>query len=241
MPDRSSRNPSHDKIFKTLFRLFLSDLVELLERGIAASFDLSSVVFPSSEAFSEMKKGGHLDPDFVARSARRDRAGFLVLHAETEARFRRATEARMWRYFSHLSAQFGDDLVLPLVAFLKGGPPNLRQIELERDVGSFARDRYEAAFAKEKASMVPFPLTFEEALEESKARGQALGEARGEIRGELRATCEAILRVVERRFGQIPGAFSAQLAAISEPGRLRSIFDSALEAQSFDQLEASLG
>lgn len=99
------------------------------------------------------------------------------------------------------------------------------------------RDRYEAAFAKEKASMVPFPLTFEEALEESAAQG----EARGEARGELRATCEAILRLVERRFGSIPATFAAQLASISETGRLRSIFDRALEAQSFDQLEASLG
>jgi hypothetical protein len=198
-----------------------------------------------------------------------------------------------------------------LVVFLEGGPPNLRQIELDKDVGSFVpatfrylsfglsgslaedwlakpqslvaalaacmrskawdrvehklqcmrralgekdparqylltrvvenylvlegeeRDRYEAAFAKEKANMVPFPLTFEEALEES--------EARGEARGELRATCEAILRLVERRFGQIPAAFAAQLAAISEPRRLRLIFDRALEAQSFDQLQASLG
>lgn len=88
--------------------------------------------------------------------------------------------------------------------------------------------RYQAALGREKQAMVPFPLTFEEALEKSEARGKSL------------AMTEAILRLIEGRFGTVPVALRSRLATISELRRLRKIFDRAIEVQTLDQLEASL-
>jgi hypothetical protein len=92
--------------------------------------------------------------------------------------------------------------------------------------------RYEAALGQEKQAMVPFPLTFEEALEIREARGRAMGETQ--------AMSEAILRLVEGRFGTIPVALRSRLGTISDLGRLRKIFDRAIKVQSLDQLEAAL-
>ena len=118
-------------------------------------------------------------------------------------------------------------------------------------------ERYRAALAREKKVMVPFPLTFAEALEEKEAvgeargiavgeaRGIAVGEARGiavgEARGEARAMRESILLLLERRFGAASVSLRDRLMAISDLTRLREILGRVVEVSSLDQLEAALG
>lgn len=92
--------------------------------------------------------------------------------------------------------------------------------------------RYQAALAREKKIMVPFALTYEEALEEHKSRGLA--------EGQMQAMTEAILRLVDRRFGAASARLRDKLATVSDLGRLREIFDRAIEAPSLDQLEAAV-
>lgn len=307
---RGSRKISHDKIFKTLFQLHLQDLVELLEREIGPQLDCARVEYPSGEAFAELKKAGHLSLDLVARVARRDAVFPVILHAEIEARFRGGMATRMWKYFTHLSAQNLDAVVVSLVVYLKGGPPGLQEILTANRLGAFvpvafrylslglsgclAEDwlkkpqmlaaglaacmrskiwdpvehklqcmrrivhetnperqylltqvvenyleltdeeelRYRAAFFRENRTMVPFPLTLQEAQE-------ALVEEK--TKGRLEATRESILLLVSSRFGSIPASLGEKLAAVSELGRLRQIFVKAVQAPSIDELEAVLG
>lgn len=309
------RKISHDKIFKTLFQLHLQDLVELLGRDIGAHLDCSRVQYPSGEAFAELKKAGHLNPDLVAHVARRDAGAPVLLHAEIESRFRGDMVSRMWKYFTHLSAQNLDSMVVSLVVYLKGGPPGLREHVSANRLGSFvpvafrhlslglsgclAEDwlkkpqmlavalaacmrskiwdrvehklqcmrrvmhetnperqyllaqvvenylkltaeedaRYRAAFSQEKKIMVPFPLTFQEALAENEARGIAVGESRGKLEG-IR---ESILLLLDSRFGTIPASLQEKLAAVSELARLKQIFLRAAQAPSVAELEAALG
>lgn len=310
MPPTNERKLSHDKIFKALLQLFLQDLVDLLGREIGGQLDFTAVQYLSGESFAELKKDGHLSSDLVASLSRRDRPGSVVIHAETEARFRGNIASRMWSYFTHLSSRNRGALVVPIVIFLRGGPPDLRQNEVEGGIGGFVpftfrylslglsgslaeewlqkpqplvaalaacmrsriwdrvehklqcmrralgerdparqymltkvietylelndaeRLRYQAALVQEKQAMVPFPLSFEEALVESEARGRALGQSQ--------AMTEAILRLVEQRFGVTPAELRSRLAAISDPGRLREVFDRAVAVQSLDQLDAAL-
>ena len=304
------RKLSHDKIFKTLFQVSLQDFVELLERDIGPQLDFAEVQYPSGEAYAELKKAGHLQPDFIARVGRRAARPPVLLHAEIESRYRADIVPRMWKYFSHLSAQNLDAMVFSVVVFLKGGPPGLREHLTAESLGTFvpvafrylsfglsgclAEDwlkkpqvlaaalaacmrskiwdpvehklqcmrrvlaetnlerqyvfaqvvenylkltdeesaRYQVALAQEKRAMVPFPLTFAEALEEHQARGIAVGE--------VRATRESILLLLERRFGATPATLRSKLSEISELARLREILTRVVEVRSLDQLEASL-
>ena len=324
---------SHDKIFKTLIRLTLQDFVELFERDIGAQLDFAQVEHLSGEAFAELKKAGHLDLDLVARVGRRGPPQPPLL-AEIEARFRGDIAARMWKYFTTLSAQNLDALLLPVVVYLKGGPPGLCEQVKSAQIGSFSPvtfrylslglsgclaeewlkkpqtlvgalaalmrskiwdrvehklhcmrrvlaevnlerqyilaqvvenylklnpeedERYRAALSQEKKSMVPFPLTFAEALQENEARGIAVGEARGiavgeargiavgEARGiavgEARAMRESILLLLEHRFGAAAAPWRDRLMAVSDLTRLREILARVVAVSSLDQLDAGL-
>lgn len=307
---RRPRKISHDKVFKTLFQVGLQDLVELLGRGIGEQLDFATVHYPSGETYAELKRAGHLHPDLVARVGRREGQAPVLLHVEIESRYRGDIAPRLWKYFTHLSAQNLDASVVSVVVCLKGGPPGLTERVTAPSVGDFipvsfrhlslglsgclAEDwlerpqvlvaalaacmrskawdpvehklqcmrrvlaesnlerqyvfaqvvenylkltddeaiRYRAALAQEKQGMVPFPLTFAEAMAENEARGIAAGE--------VRATRESILFLLERRFGAAPAALREKLAAISELARLREIFARVIEATSLDQLETSL-
>ena len=92
--------------------------------------------------------------------------------------------------------------------------------------------------------MVPFPLTFEEALVEKETRGIAVGEARGiavgEARGEARGLREAILQLLALRFGDVPASLKSRLVAISELERLKRVFVRSAEAPSLAEVESVL-
>ncbi len=61
----------------------------------------------------------------------------MLLHAEIEGRFRRDMAPRMWKYFTHLSAQHLDAVILPVVVYLQGGVPGLQEHATAGEVGSF--------------------------------------------------------------------------------------------------------
>ena len=282
------------------------------------------MAFPSGEAFADLKQAGHLNLDFVARLKRRgtspDQVGTpVVLHSEIEGRCRGDMNARMWKYFLHLSALHLDAAVIPVVLYLKGGPAGVQEHETETRIGDLipvrfrylslglsgclaeewllqkpqtlvaafaacmrskiwdpvehklqcmrrvlqekdpARQylltqvienylkltddenaRFKAAFAEETQTMVPFPLTFEEALVEKEARGIAVGEARGIAVGEARGIREAILHLLSLRFGDVPASLRNRLVAISELDRLKRVFAQAAAAPSLAEVESVL-
>ena len=316
---QKARKLSHDKIFKYLIRLFFQDFIEVLGRAIGAALDFGGVAFPSGEAFAELKKDGHLSLDFVARLRRRAGPNAVgapvVVHSEIEGRFRSDMELRMWKYFLHLSALHLDATVVPVVLYLKGGPPGVQEHGTESRIGDLVpmrfrylslglsgclaeewlRDkpqtlvaalaacmrskiwdpvehklqcmrrvleekdpakqylltqvvenylkltddenaRFKAAFAQETQAMVPFPLTFEEALVEKETRGEARGIAVGEARG-IR---ESILHLLALRFGDVPASLQSRLAAISELELLKRVFARVAQAPSLADVEASL-
>lgn len=137
MPGKHQRKLSHDKIFKTLLKNFFRDWIELPERDIASELDPSTVEYLGGESFAELRRDGHLLPDFVARLERRISRLPVVIHVETEGRYRSTISSRMWNYFTHLASLNRDAQVLPIVVFLRGGPPDLREYEFEGAIGSF--------------------------------------------------------------------------------------------------------
>lgn len=88
--------------------------------------------------------------------------------------------------------------------------------------------RYEAALFEEKKTMVPFPLTFQEALAEN------------ENRGKVEGVRESILLLLDSRFGAIPTSLKEKLAGVSELVLLKQIFVRAAHAPSVADLEAAL-
>jgi len=103
--DQTERNQtSHDKIFKTLFRTFLKDLIELVHPGLASVLDLDHPKFLEQETLTELPEGERSLADLVAEvSARVAEALMVLIHVEVEGKFRKLIDERMWRY----SLQFG--------------------------------------------------------------------------------------------------------------------------------------
>ena len=142
-----ARKLSHDKIFKSLIRLFIEDYAIALGRAIGEQLDFSEVAFPSGEAFADLKQAGHLNLDFVARLKRRgtspDQVGTpVVLHSEIEGRCRGDMNARMWKYFLLLSALHLDSAVIPVVLYIQGGPPGVHEHEIETRIGDLVPVRF---------------------------------------------------------------------------------------------------
>ena len=247
----------------------------------------------------------------------------MVVHLEIEGRFRGDMVSRMWKYFLHLSALHLDAAIVPVVLYLKGGPPGVQEHGTESRIGDLVsmrfrylslglsgclaeewlrerpqtlvaalaacmrskiwdpvehklqcmrrvleekdpakqylltqvvenylkltddeNARFRTAFSQETQTMVPFPLTFEEALVEKEARGIAVGEARGiavgEARGEARGLREAILQLLALRFGDVPASLKSRLVAISELDRLKRVFARSAEAPSLAEVESVL-
>ncbi len=126
---------SHDKLFKTAFRFFLKDLIELVHPELAAVLELEHVKFLDEDLFADFRKEGHVEPDLVAETTTREGEPRLVLlHLEVEGRFRRAIDRRVLRYSMHLALK-SDKPVLSVVVFLKGGTGGVRVREVRTTIG----------------------------------------------------------------------------------------------------------
>lgn len=155
MPKREpKRKPiPHDQIFKTAFRHFLGDLIEILDPQLAELLDLSQLKFLDKEAFTDLPGGKRADLDLVAETrTRQGEPRAVLLHLENEGKYRKATEQRLLTYSMHLKLKYGHP-VITIVVYLKGGPPGVAWRELVEKVGPYEilRFRY-LAFGMEGSS-----------------------------------------------------------------------------------------
>lgn len=140
--DEERKRTSHDQIFKTLFSHFLQDLVELLDPDLASALDLRAPTFLRGETFTDEPQGERVDADLVAEARTRGGEPRLVLvHVETEGKFRRVMDRRTWRYFMHLKLKY-DRPVVSIVVFLTGGTPGVHRREVVEAVGAFEVNRF---------------------------------------------------------------------------------------------------
>ena len=83
MPEETSA----DKLWKTVFRMFLKDLVEIARPRLAAELDLTHPRFLPPEHFKDFRKYGHVEPDLVAETLTKDENPEPVLvHVDIEGR-----------------------------------------------------------------------------------------------------------------------------------------------------------
>lgn len=144
MPARAPKKEPipHDQIFKVAFQLFFPDFLEIVEPRLARLLDLSKLKFIDKEAFTDLPGGQRADLDLVAETrTRRGKPRPVLLHVETEGKFRRATARRLWRYAMHLMLKYGQP-VITIVVFLKGGPPDVEWCEVVEKVGPFEVVRF---------------------------------------------------------------------------------------------------
>jgi hypothetical protein len=133
---------SHDKLFKTAFRVFFRDLIELVDPELAATLDLEHPTFLAPELFSDFRKAGHVEPDLVAEIPCRDAAKRLVtLHLEAEHTFRQEIDQRVWLYNIHLRIDRKKPVV-SIVVFLTGGTAGVEMREVIESVGSLEIHRF---------------------------------------------------------------------------------------------------
>lgn len=141
MTESDKGEVSHDKIFSRTFQLFMKSLIELLYPDIAPTLDLDDVEFLSENLFADTRRDGHIVPDLVAKTATTDGEPRLVLlHVETERRFRDQIDERMEGYIMMLTAKYHCP-VISAVVFLSGGPEGLERREIVRMVGGWECSR----------------------------------------------------------------------------------------------------
>ncbi len=141
-PDAEADEVSKDKLFKTAFRFFFANLVELLDPELAATLDLDDPEFLPPEVFADFKKHGHAEPDVVARvSSREGEPRLVLLHVEVEAEFRETIDRRVKRYSMHLELEF-DLPVVSAVVFLTGGQAGVELREVRTVIGGREYGRF---------------------------------------------------------------------------------------------------
>lgn len=141
-PGKVDDRHSHDKLFRTVFALFLKDLIELVHPELAALVDLDHPRFVGEKLFADFRHAGHVRPDLVAEAAtREDEPRLVLVHVEAEGEFRSTIDARTERYGFHLILKSGRT-VLTIVVFLTGGPRGVEIREVQRKIGAFETSRF---------------------------------------------------------------------------------------------------
>ena len=124
--------PPHDRLFKSLLRAFLSDLLRLVAPGVAERLRLGKVTFLDKELLVEGGRGGRREADLVARIPLRDK-GDLLVHVEIEARAGRAMPRRLRAYALRIQSLYEGQL-LTILLNLRGGPPGVHRVRLEGEI-----------------------------------------------------------------------------------------------------------
>ena len=128
---------SHDKLFKTVFKTFLGDLIELVSPELAATLDLDHFQYLSEDLFADFRKEGHTTPDLVAEATTHGGESQIVLvHVEIEGEFGQAIDQRMPRYSMHLTLRENKPVV-SIAVFLKGGKDGVEVREILTHAGPF--------------------------------------------------------------------------------------------------------
>ncbi len=114
----------NDQLFKTILERLLQDFLELFFPEVAARLDFGSLSFVGKEVFANVPEGEVREADIVARLATKDGEPKLVLvHVEVEAEHRGDFARRMFQYYAVLRIHHRLR-VLPIVLYLRGGPPS---------------------------------------------------------------------------------------------------------------------
>jgi predicted transposase YdaD len=121
--------PPHDRLFKSLLRAFLPDLLRLVAPGVAARLHLDRVTFLDKELLAG---DGRREADLVARIPLRDK-GALIVHVEIEARARRAMPQRLRAYALRIQSLYEGQL-LTILLNLRGGPAGIQRTRLEGEL-----------------------------------------------------------------------------------------------------------
>jgi hypothetical protein len=124
--------PPHDRLFKSLLRAFLSDLLRLVAPGVAGRLRLGRITFLDKELLAGDGRGGRREADLVARIPFRE-GGALLVHVEIEARARRTMPQRL-RIYAHRIQSLYDGQLLTILLNLRGGPPGIQKMRLEREI-----------------------------------------------------------------------------------------------------------
>jgi hypothetical protein len=121
--------PPHDRLFKSLLRAFLPDLLRLVAPGVARRLRLGRVTFLDKELLAG---DGRREADLVARISFRDR-GTLLVHVEIEARARRSMPRRL-RAYAHRIQTLYDGQLLTILLNLRGGTPGIQRMRPEGEI-----------------------------------------------------------------------------------------------------------
>jgi hypothetical protein len=124
--------PPHDRLFKSLLRAFLPDLLRLVAPAVAARLRLGRVTFLDKELLAGDGRGGRREADLVARIPLRA-GGALIVHVEVEARARRTMPQRLQAYAHRIQSLYAGQL-LTILLNLHGGSPGIRRMRLEGEV-----------------------------------------------------------------------------------------------------------
>lgn len=116
--------PGHDDLFKELLRHFFADLLELVVPEIAEVLEPEKADFLDPEVFAAPPESTRRQADVAARvPTRAGDAETVLVHVEVETEARRMMERRMLEYAVMLRGRYRT-VVIPIVVFLTGGPPN---------------------------------------------------------------------------------------------------------------------
>jgi predicted transposase YdaD len=121
--------PPHDRLFKSLLRAFLPDLLRLVAPGVAARLHLDRVTFLDKEL---LVGEGRREADLVARVPLRDK-GALIIHVEIEARARRTMPQRLRAYALRIQSLYEGQL-LTILLNLRGGSPGVQRMRLDGEL-----------------------------------------------------------------------------------------------------------
>jgi hypothetical protein len=122
--------PPHDRLFKTLLRTFFADLVRLAAPALAQRLCLGRAVFLDKELLDISL--GRREADLLARVPLRG-GGWLLIHAEIEARARKIMPRRLRGYARRIQARY-DGQLLSILLNLRGGQPGIRQACLDGEL-----------------------------------------------------------------------------------------------------------
>ncbi|MEM6453646.1 MAG: hypothetical protein AAF772_00990 [Acidobacteriota bacterium] len=119
------------------FRVFIADLVHLVDPAMAATLDFSELTFEKLQLAAGLGLPHASEVDLLVRAPLRDpptdtddddpasSEHLTLVHVEIESRFRSAMDARMVRYACQIASQYARP-VFPLVVFLAGGKTDLK-------------------------------------------------------------------------------------------------------------------
>jgi len=118
--------PPHDRLFKSLLRAFLTDLLRLVAPGVAARLRRGPITFLDKELLADDGQGGRREADLLARMSLRD-GGILLVHVEIEARARRSMPKRLRTYALRIQSRY-DGPLLTILLNLRGGTPGIQRV-----------------------------------------------------------------------------------------------------------------